>query len=272
MASWALGMLPRADLPLSQAEEEARTYAKYENAVKILERKERGEDTSVSTRDYTDIFSRITTETNRLVEIMDIQDELNIVDSVLLAQKTVLERLVQPVNDTTENDEKGGPAVKTKETALGASTRIHETIQIVKQNRSSVADMIKSAKRVQDDLKQLLDFKQQQSSAWEMRYSRKLAQQGQDQNNVRPSKSRRSPVPNCPQIMLIFTLVTIVFVSLTTRIFHTVKKRGQRRSQGQTASHVVHVELLCHWHRRVSQGPQNGRNLVAAWDPLRLPL
>ncbi|KAK0716273.1 hypothetical protein B0H67DRAFT_260560 [Lasiosphaeris hirsuta] len=182
------------------AEEEARTYADYENAVKELERKEQGEETSMSTRDYTDTFSRITTETNRLVEIMDIQDELNIVDSVLLTQETVLESLVEHIKDvvTSNSSKTSGDGSKTK-TALDYPTHIQEAIQIVKQNRRSVADMVTSAKRVQDDLKQLLDFKQQQSSAWEMRYSRKLAQQGRRQNNI----------------MLMFTVVTIIFLPMS---------------------------------------------------------
>jgi len=149
--------------------------------------------------EYTEKFSRITEETTRLVEAMDIQDELNIINSILVCQETVLNellRVVEPANDGTGN---AVDSDNTTKTALGSSTRIREAIQIVKQNKASIKDMLTSAERVQNDLKQLLDFKQQQSNAWEMKYSKKLAQQGRRQNNI----------------MLMFTLVTIVFLPLS---------------------------------------------------------
>jgi len=124
--------------------------------------------------EYTEKFSRITEETTRLVEAMDIQDELNIINSILVCQETVLNellRVVEPANDGTGN---AVDSDNTTKTALGSSTRIREAIQIVKQNKASIKDMLTSAERVQNDLKQLLDFKQQQSNAWEMKYSKKL--------------------------------------------------------------------------------------------------
>lgn len=81
-----------------QAEAEAKTYAEYRKAVTCLERlKSRGLLRTLSQR-YTDTFSQITEETNRLVEIMDIQDELSIVESVLLVQKNVLNKFIQRVH------------------------------------------------------------------------------------------------------------------------------------------------------------------------------
>lgn len=80
-----------------QAEAEAKTYAKYRKAVTCLEElKKRGLLRTLSQR-YTDTFSQITEETNRLVEIMDIQDELSIVESVLQVQKNVLRKLIERI-------------------------------------------------------------------------------------------------------------------------------------------------------------------------------
>ncbi|KAK5658057.1 hypothetical protein OQA88_2613 [Cercophora sp. LCS_1] len=172
------------------AEVEASLYAEYKEIVEYLDEKQKDRQFTLSLED-TEVFSRITEETNKTVEIMDIQDELKIVDSVLEVQEKVLQDLE---NQVTEND-----WLKKDPTAFGDPLRIREASKIVGENRKRISGMIDSAKRVQEDLKQLLDFKQQQSNAWEMKYSRHLAQQGRRQNNI----------------MLVFTLVTIVFLPLS---------------------------------------------------------
>ncbi|KAK3381256.1 hypothetical protein B0H63DRAFT_475184 [Podospora didyma] len=189
------------------AEDEVDMYTTYKNMVEFLENL--GSAASSSSK-LIDGFSQITRETNRLVEIMDIQDELGIVDSILATQKDVLQKLMQHIPKKGRGERKAKPqktegptpakeTTVTQTAALRDSSRIQEAIHIVEDNIRAVAEMIGSAKRVQEDLKQLLDFKQQQSSAWETRFSRKLAEQGQKQNNI----------------MLVFTLVTIVFLPMS---------------------------------------------------------
>ncbi|KAK3349281.1 hypothetical protein B0T25DRAFT_238246 [Lasiosphaeria hispida] len=179
------------------AEAEVKTYEIYKDAVTQLQKLKDSRRLRTLGQQYTETFSQITEETNRLVEVMDIQDELSIVDSVLKAQKTVLQKLVQKIG--SKKAKKPDAAGHAKEIALQDAARVLEVIQIVDENISNVKEMGMSAKKVQDDLKQLLDFKQQQSSAWEMQYSMKLAIQGRKQNNI----------------MLVFTLVTIVFLPMS---------------------------------------------------------
>ncbi|KAK3362425.1 hypothetical protein B0T25DRAFT_6339 [Lasiosphaeria hispida] len=179
------------------AEDEARMYTKYKQTVKFLEALG---PAAFSNEKQIDTFSQVTNETKRLVEIMDVQDELSIVDSVLVTQKNVLQMLIQQMHKRSDSDKKSKQKIDAiMLSALRDSSRIQEAIRVVENNISSVAEMISSAKRVQEDLKQLLDFKQQQSNAWETRFARKLAEQGQKQNNI----------------MLVFTLVTIVFLPLS---------------------------------------------------------
>ncbi|KAK1759132.1 hypothetical protein QBC47DRAFT_397946 [Echria macrotheca] len=194
------------------AEDEANMYTSYKQTVKFLEALG---PAALSNEKKIDTFSQVTNETNRLVEIMDIQDELKIIDSVLAMQKNVLQTLAQQItgqkrvgvpegaekpsatNKPESNREKEHKPVPA--TAVRDPTCVYEAIGIVEDQIRSVAEMVNSAKRVQEDLKQLLDFKQQQSNAWETRFSRKLAEQGQKQNNI----------------MLVFTLVTIVFLPMS---------------------------------------------------------
>ncbi len=90
---------------------------------------------------------------------MDIQDELNIVDSVLLTQKKVLQKLVQQIQvhkrsrpQKAPGETGVGQAREHLGTALRDHTRIQEAIQIIDDNRASVAEMINSARRVQEDV------------------------------------------------------------------------------------------------------------------------
>ncbi|KAK5657426.1 hypothetical protein OQA88_2998 [Cercophora sp. LCS_1] len=175
------------------AEAEIKMYKKYKKAVGSIEPTKPG---AVSSSDQSsEVFSQITEETNHLVEIMDVQDELEIVKTVLNAQKDVLQKLI------SKHMPRWATSQKTD------ASRVPEAIHMVEENKASVQEMMTSARGVQEDLKQLLEFKQQQSSAWEMRYSMKLARQGQRQNSVRLNHSR--------PIMLVFTIVTIVFLPLS---------------------------------------------------------
>ncbi|KAK3347102.1 hypothetical protein B0T25DRAFT_521367 [Lasiosphaeria hispida] len=104
-------------------------------------------------------------------------------------------------------------------------SRIKEPTQIVQENRKLVAEMVGSAERVQEDLKQLLEFKQQQqSNAWEMKYSRHLAQQGRRQNNVGTAKFTLPS--HTPSNHARLTFVTITFVIFPPTPPNTISPNG----------------------------------------------
>ncbi|KAE9365921.1 hypothetical protein N431DRAFT_495731 [Stipitochalara longipes BDJ] len=198
-------------------------------------------------------------ETHLLVEIKDIQDELNIVSSILGQQKDVLRRLHKlcPTNESAEVDsseqskETLDSSVESSADALEHSgdkrkhkgilhhddeseeASIHEkkkekkvhfgipdkdgkntekdmpllkkrglvddNLAIVMSNIRIVEDMQHYAETVHTSISNLLDLKQRQANAWEARFSREGSQQSQRQGNI----------------MLVFTLVTIVFLPLS---------------------------------------------------------
>ncbi|KAM7187525.1 hypothetical protein V8F33_011172 [Rhypophila sp. PSN 637] len=209
-----------------------------------------------------DSFSRISEESKQLVEIIDIQDELGIIKSVLTTQREVLKELrnhiaqtthshgtvtpqttsaahtaaiaaamgspglgispggdgtqfnpmsppagmwnstpsVSPFNGlATPNSAAPGMGEHHGSTVLKSTRVVDDAIRVVEDHILRVKEMNESAKRVQADLKQLLEFKQQQASGWESRYAMKLSEQGQRQNTI----------------MLVFTIVTIIFLPLS---------------------------------------------------------
>ncbi|KAK4445379.1 hypothetical protein QBC34DRAFT_164894 [Podospora aff. communis PSN243] len=150
-----------------------------------------------------DSFSKVTRQTTQLIEIIDIRDELDIIRSVLSAQKRVLEQLwdiirAQPraptarTADTSTDTTLGGTAFKTM-------VGVENAINTVGDNLLRVEEMDAMAIRVHVELKQLLEFKQQQANGWEARYARKLSEQGQEQNTI----------------TLVFTVVTIIFLPMS---------------------------------------------------------
>ncbi|KAK1831011.1 hypothetical protein QBC39DRAFT_284169, partial [Podospora conica] len=125
-----------------------------------------------------DSFSYVFEETRLLVKIGDVQDELHTIKSVLITQKTVLDELKDVVKNT------------------GA---FNQAERIVNDGIARVDSLINSTMRMPEEVKQLLDYKKQQASRWEVRYGKKLSEQGKRQN----------------QIMLIFTIMTIIFLPLS---------------------------------------------------------
>jgi len=113
-------------------------YSKYKQAVEDLEWMyySGSADDSRRLAVLSRRFSQITEETNNLVEIMDIQDELEIVDSVLTVQQSVLRKLMQQMPKWAK-----------------VQSRVPEAIHILEENKASVQEMIISAKRVQEDVR-----------------------------------------------------------------------------------------------------------------------
>ncbi|KAK0722435.1 hypothetical protein B0T26DRAFT_643157 [Lasiosphaeria miniovina] len=207
-------------------------------------------------------------ETELLVEIMDIQDELTIVKTILAQQKDVLEKLLrlypkknkdddeeetrippskgkselevlllallrdnmgdkvgkredamsqdpddssgQPkthqrkVAETKEKEREGGQRpVSGAPKPLSAYTGsilenrelMHETIAVVDNNIRVVADMLLYAEKLDN----LLDLKQKHANAWEARFAREGSEETQRHGNI----------------ILVFTLVTIIFLPLS---------------------------------------------------------
>ncbi|PVH71693.1 hypothetical protein DL98DRAFT_93576 [Cadophora sp. DSE1049] len=236
------------------ADQEAEQFKSFKDITTTLNKKDLREEQK--SEEIEKLF-KLHVETRLLIEIKDIQDELNIVSSVLGQQKEILEnlyKLCSPNENTgvdsnvTENSnpktfsgveliadnqidepdsrnkvnqksvlhhdglkerEKRKEKVKVhfpderfKETemdipVLRNPSLIDDNLAIVKSNIRVVDDMIAYAKQVHTSITDLLDLKQRQANAWEARFSREGSQQSQRQGNI----------------MLVFTLVTIVFVS-----------------------------------------------------------
>ncbi|KAJ2895339.1 hypothetical protein MKZ38_006689 [Zalerion maritima] len=74
-----------------------------------------------------------------------------------------------------------------------------ETMRIISEGINTLENLYKYARRVEEDLKQLLDFKQKQANAWEARLSRERYEEVERQGNT----------------LLVFTIVTIIFAPLS---------------------------------------------------------
>lgn len=113
-----------------------------------------------------DSFSKISTESNRLVEIIDIRDELDIIKSVLTTQKKVLKQLRDSIRSegrasTSENpDGKYSSEVRSDvksskaygDTASRNLVAVEDALWIVDDNLTRVKEMDDSATRVHDSV------------------------------------------------------------------------------------------------------------------------
>jgi len=113
-----------------------------------------------------DSFSKVSNETRQLVEIVDIQDELDIIKSVLTTQKKVLEQLKgvvsspdrpHPSADNPRESKPPRPAVEASapgktpgNTAFKSARAVDQALRIVKDNIARVEEMTNSAKRIPD--------------------------------------------------------------------------------------------------------------------------
>ncbi|KAJ3535709.1 hypothetical protein NM208_g7028 [Fusarium decemcellulare] len=172
-------------------------------------------------------LSSLYKETKLLVTIMDIQDELTIVKTVLMQQKEVLNKLFRlyskrqnqqyppeftrtnssklPEKHAFSNDQRTGESDIPQENhgqtsaILGDSDLMLDTIGIVDENITVVDHMMSYAGKVQESLNHFLDLKQKHVNAWEARVAREAAQETQKQGTV----------------ILVFTIVTIIFLPLS---------------------------------------------------------
>ncbi|KAK3389994.1 hypothetical protein B0H63DRAFT_106267 [Podospora didyma] len=136
------------------AESEA---VKMKELLKVVKKLKKEPDPFRLTADI-DKFSQISEEMYQLVEIVDIQDELAIINSVLTAQKSVLRDLrdhvccerkpssTDPPNSIYVMKDQSPPTVAIRKTA------VDDSIRIVDENIRAVKEMAESAKRVHTDV------------------------------------------------------------------------------------------------------------------------
>ncbi|KAG7294401.1 hypothetical protein NEMBOFW57_004472 [Staphylotrichum longicolle] len=91
------------------------------------------------------------------------------------------------------------PTAPIKMNILQNRDLMYETIGIVENNLRIVADMLAYAEKVERSLENLLDLKQKHANGWEARFAREGSEESQRQGNI----------------ILVFTLVTVVFLPLS---------------------------------------------------------
>ncbi|KAH8647039.1 hypothetical protein BGZ60DRAFT_230105 [Tricladium varicosporioides] len=163
--------------------------------------------------DFEQIPLSINEEAELLREIRDAKEELNIIKRILEQQDRVIDKglkamaskkstddeAVQKFNGGTKSTASPYPAVLLEECRhnhVKNADMINATIQ---SNLRSVKSMLERADEVCDGLKTLLDLKQKEVNAQEARATRQIAQSNEKQS----------------KIILIFTIVTIVFMPLS---------------------------------------------------------
>ncbi|KAK4165403.1 hypothetical protein QBC43DRAFT_287954 [Cladorrhinum sp. PSN259] len=213
------------------AESQARRFEIFRNLIKQLARK-RKEMGNTKQASLTDKLFRLTKETDLLVEILDIQDELKIIRDVMAKQQEVLRKL-HPMVPTyaekkTEEDtshqpsESAGliaPLAGVRSSPGKAKTRLNvhfadqgvsrkesktrqqakDNLALVDANIDAVVEMTQYADKMRVELNGLLDLKQKQANAWEARFSREGSESSQRQGNI----------------TMVFTIVTIFFLPLS---------------------------------------------------------
>ncbi|KAK4149190.1 hypothetical protein C8A00DRAFT_38221 [Chaetomidium leptoderma] len=91
------------------------------------------------------------------------------------------------------------PTTPVKTNILQNRDLMYETIGIVENNIRIVTDMLAYAEKVESSLENLLDLKQKHANGWEARFAREGSEETQRQGNI----------------ILVFTLVTVVFLPLS---------------------------------------------------------
>ncbi|KAJ9634811.1 hypothetical protein H2204_006044 [Knufia peltigerae] len=123
-----------------------------------------------------------------LVECKDVEDELDILTSVLHQQQQVLNDFDATLRTT-----------KRLQHRLDLYNKVNEQRRLVDLDILDLGRMARQAKSVNDNLTQVLDLKQKHANAVEARFQRKQAEESVRQG----------------QTIMVFTIVTIVFLPLS---------------------------------------------------------
>lgn len=148
------------------------------------------EDHKLEADEFVNKLLNIDEEAALLVECKDIEDELEILATVLRQQKQVLKNV--------EEELRASKTIAYNQ-RLDAYTKLGEQQRLVDADITDLGRMARQARSVNDNLTQILDLKQKHANAVEARFQRVQAQETARQG----------------QTLMVFTVVTIVFLPLS---------------------------------------------------------
>ncbi|KAK1831860.1 hypothetical protein QBC39DRAFT_350332 [Podospora conica] len=136
-----------------------------------------------------DFLNRSDLETNLLVELMDIKDELNTIRTVQTQQRTVLEELHRiyqgsPFKKDGDahcllDEQLDGEEEKSRNLGL-----MRKTFEVLEKNVAVVESLLADAEKVQRSVESLLTFKQMHASTMEARMRRKREETAERSENT----------------------------------------------------------------------------------------
>jgi ankyrin repeat protein/Mg2+ and Co2+ transporter CorA len=139
---------------------------------------------------FVDKLLDIGAETDLLAETKDIRDELHMIAKVLEDQRAVLPDLELSITDIYREEHKSQSELK---------RRFREQLKTIDLHIKDIDRMDKQAMRIYKSITDLLDLKQKHANAFEARFARDQA----------ADTARQS------QTVMVFTIVTIVFLPLS---------------------------------------------------------
>lgn len=147
-----------------------------------------GED-DIDAEEFVNKLLNVDEEAALLVECKDIEDELEILATVLRQQQQVLDSIVGELGVSKESSGQG----------LDLSSKLGEQQRLVDADVLDPGRMARQARSVNENLTQILDLKQKHANAVEARFQRYQAQEAARQGLT----------------IMVFTVVTIVFLPLS---------------------------------------------------------
>jgi Mg2+ and Co2+ transporter CorA len=139
---------------------------------------------------FVDKLLDIGQETDLLAETKDIRDELNMIAKVFEDQQHVLMELEAAICDIYFEEQQSQKGVK---------KRFREQLKTIDMHLKDIERMDKQAERIYSSITDMLDLKQKHANAFEARFARDQA----------AGTAKQS------QIIMVFTIVTIVFLPLS---------------------------------------------------------
>lgn len=160
------------------------------NREKVTRMEQPTPDDDERTPRFVDALLDIGKETELLKEIKDIRDELNMISKILDDQRYVIPDLGSAILDIFSDERKSQQDMK---------KRFEHQVKLIDMHLHDISRMDKQAERIYKSITDMLDLKQKYTNTFEARFAR---DQATDSN-------RQS------QTVMVFTLVTIVFLPLS---------------------------------------------------------
>lgn len=145
---------------------------------------------------FPDALLNIDEETNRLAEIKDIRDELNIIAVIIDSQMLILEEFENHITDELRAE---GSRKSTDAIVAEIRKRSREHRRLLQVHRKDIERMDHQAGTIYMSLTHLLDLKQKHINALEARFAR-------DQAVIAAKQG---------QTIMVFTIVTIIFLPMS---------------------------------------------------------